>query len=115
MRELLIQWLRKAMEMKSGEELYIPCDTKVSQADFYSLLRKELGILRNIDSTEAVKLRVYTTYKDGQFWVVLKKIAVTPLVAFKKDIEGTISRVHISNTKDQERLEMLKAKEVVNG
>ena len=108
MRELLIKWIREAMAMQSGEELYIPADSKQASDDFYGLLRKELNILRTIEPEEAAKLRASTAFKDSQFWVVIKKIAVTPLVAFKKDVEGTVSRVTISNDKEVQRIQRLK-------
>lgn len=112
MRELLIKWLREALELETGEELYIPADNKQAQQDFYSALRKELNVMKSIDTEEAAKLRIFTTYRDSQFWVVIKKIAITPLVAYKKDTEGKISRVKLSNDKDKERLERLRKEEV---
>jgi hypothetical protein len=108
MRELLIKWLNEGIAMQSGEELYIPTDSAAYQKDLYNLLRKELCILRSIDAENAAKLRIYTVYKDRQFWVVIKKINVTPLVAFKKTAEGVISRVTISNEKEKQRLVRLK-------
>jgi TusA-related sulfurtransferase len=108
MRELIIKWLREAMQLSSGEELFIPADSKTAQDDMYSYMRKELNILKNIEPEEAVKLRISTTFRDKGFWVVIKKISVTPLVAFKKDVNGEVSRVSISNDKDQLRLARLK-------
>ena len=108
MRELLIKWLYEGLELETGEELYIPADSKVNQQDIYQLLRKELNVLRNIDAEKAAKLRISTNYKDGQHWIVLKKISVTPLVAFKKDRDGNVSRVSIRNEKDMERIKLLK-------
>ena len=89
------------MNLNTGEELYIPADNSISQKDFYNAIRKELNILRNVNTEEAAKLRIYNTYKDGKFWTVIKKIAITPLTAFKKDSEGNVSRVVISNDKDK--------------
>ena len=108
MRELLIKWLREALELETGEELYIPADNKQAQQDFYAALRKELTVMKSIDTEEASKLRIFTTYRDSQFWVVLKKIVITPLVAYKKDAQGNVSRVKLSNNKDKERIEKLR-------
>jgi hypothetical protein len=108
MREILIKWLREGLELQTGEELYIPCDNKVAQGDFYNSLRKELAVMRGLDSEEAAKLRISSAYKDRQFWVTIKKIALTPLTAFKKDNEGQVSRVTISNDKDKLRIQRLK-------
>lgn len=108
MRELLIKWLQEGLKLGSGEELYIPADSKLAQQDFYQAIRKELIVLRSIQPEAASKLRISTTYKDGQFWVVIKKIALTPLVAFKKNNEGTVSRVEISNERDKLRIATLK-------
>ena len=111
MRELLIKWLQEGLALKSEEELYIPADSKANQADLYNLLRRELGILRQVDAENAAKLRISTVYKDRQFWIILKKISLTPLVAFKKDAEGTVTRVTISNERDKRRLERLKGED----
>ena len=108
MKNLIIQWLYKGLELESGEELYIPVDNKVAQSEMYNALRKELGVLRQIDAEKAAKLRISSTWKDNAFWVVLKKISVTPLVAFKKDADGTVSRVTIVNDKDNQRIQRLK-------
>lgn len=108
MRELIIKWLREGLKLESGEEIYIPTDSKPNQSDMYNLLRKELAVMRQIDVSDASKLRISTTYKDSQFWVVIKKISLTPLVAFKKDIDGTVSRLTLTHDKHQERLQMLK-------
>lgn len=101
MRDLLIKWLNEGMALQTGEELYIPSDNAVSQKDFYNAIRKELNILRNINTVEAAKLRIFNTYKDGKFWTVVKKISITPLVAFKKNSDGVVSRVEIVNEKDK--------------
>jgi len=108
MRDILVKWIQQGLVLKTGEELYIPCDNKVAQGDFYNSLRKELNVYRNIDPEESAKLRVSSSYKDRQFWVVIKKIALTPLTAFKKSNDGEVSRVTIQNTKEQQRLERLK-------
>lgn len=107
MRTLIVQWLHEGLKMNTGEELYIPCDNEQSQKDNYQLFRKELNTLRAVSPTEAAKLRVFSTFKDTQFWVVIKKISVTPLVAFKKSADG-VSRVTISNDRDAQRLANLK-------
>jgi hypothetical protein len=110
MRELLIKWLREGLALQSGEEIYIPADNKTNQGDLYNMLRRELSILRNIDAEGAAKLRISTTFKDGAFWVVLKKISVTPLIAFKKNNDGEVSRITITNTSEQDRITKLKNK-----
>lgn len=108
MRELIIKWLYEAMELETGEELYIPADNEANQKDLYSMLRKELGILRQLQAENAAKLRIYPQFKDMNHWVVIKKISVTPLVAFKKSTDGKVSRVHITNDKEQARINKFK-------
>lgn len=98
------------MQLTTGEELFIPTDSQTAQKDTYSLFRKELEILRHIEPEESAKIRIYTTYKDGKFWVGLKKVAITPLVAFKKDVNGTVSRLSITNDRETDRIKMLKEK-----
>jgi len=110
MREIIIKWLREATQLNTGEELYIPTDNQTAQKDTYGLFRKELEILRRIEPEESAKIRIYTTYRDGKFWVGLKKVSITPLVAFKKDADGTVSRISITNERETDRIKMLKEK-----
>lgn len=106
MRDLLVQWLYKALEMDTGEELYIPSDNKDNQKEMYKQFRRELDTMRKLDPENAAKIRVSTTYKDTKFWVVLKKVSVTPLTAYKKGANG-IERVQIVNERDALRREKL--------
>lgn len=98
MREILIKWLHEGLKLETGEEIYLPVDSEPEQRSTYKNLRKELDILKCIDPVNAVKLRISTSYKDSKMWVVIKKISVTPLVAFKKGING-VERVKIEHKK----------------
>ena len=106
MREIVIGWLQKGCSLSTGEELYIPTDSANSQKDMYKDFRRELEVLKRIDPEESVKLRISTTYRDGGFWVVIKKIAITPLVAFIKSADG-VRKVSIDYEKQKTRIAKL--------
>lgn len=90
MREIIIGWLHEGLTMKTGEELFIPSDSKDHQRELYKYFRKELDIMRELDPEGAAKLRVSTQFKDLRFWVVIKKINATPLTAFRKGTDGVV-------------------------
>lgn len=90
MREILINWLHESLKMDTGEEMYIPADSKDHQKELYKAFRKELDVMRDIDPESAAKLRVGTAFKDLKFWVMIRKINATPLTAFKKGTDGVV-------------------------
>lgn len=103
MRTLIIKWLHEALKLQTGEEIYIPADNKDTQKDLYKMFRRELDTLREIDPEGAAKIRVGTAFKDMKMWVMLRKVSVTPLVAFKKSASG-VERVSITNDRKERSL-----------
>jgi len=110
-REIVIKWLHKATEeLTTGEELLFPAETKPDQKDKRRLFINELRILNKIDPVAAAEIQIYSRFRDHRFWVVIKKIAFSPLVAFKRDVKGNIERVIIEDDSEKmRRLSLMKS------
>lgn len=96
MKEIIMQWLYKGLELKTGEELYIAADGKDHQKELYKMFRKELEVMRNINPEDAAKLKIGCTFKDLRFWIFVKKMNITPLVGFKKS-DDEVTRVTVAS------------------
>lgn len=101
---LYIEWLEKAKTLQAQEELLFPAASAEEQKQLTRILRKELKNMQMIDPVEASSIEVHKKFKDYKHWVTLKKIAGTPLIAFKKGVDGKIERVAITLTGREKRL-----------
>ncbi len=109
-REIIIKWLQKASEMEPNERMLFPADTRRDQKEKCKLFLQELKILAKIDPIGASQLQVTTKFEDHRLWVVVKKIAFSPLIAFKKDKDGIVERVIIDDDSDKmRRLALMKS------
>ena len=102
-RDIVVTWLHKASEeLTTGEEMLLPAETGPDQKDKRKAFIRELRILSKIDPIAAAELQITARFRDHRFWIVLKKIAFSPLIAFKKDRAGKVVRVIIED--DTEKL-----------
>lgn len=102
-REIAIKWIHKLLELETGEELFLHVHSKQDQKNQLKLYKKELDILEKINPVAASSVHIYPIYKDKRFWVVLRKVATSPMIAFKKDSEGNIQRVVLDEHSDELR------------
>jgi hypothetical protein len=102
-REIVIKWLHKASEeLVTGEEMLFPAGTDPDQKDKRKAFIKELRIFSKIDPIAAAELQITARFRDHRFWIVIKKIAFSPLIAFKKGRNGKVIRIIIED--DAEKL-----------
>lgn len=94
-RETAVQWIYKALEMKIGESLFIPCDNKQSLRDKLKTFRKELDILSEISYQDFSTLELKAKFQDGKFWIVLNRVAGESVVAFKKCLQDRVEKVKL--------------------
>lgn len=92
---LVLEWLEKAKELQPGEEYHYAVPNYEEQLRLARDLRRELKHFAEINPVEASKFQVLKKYRDKHHFVYLRKIGGTPLIAFKKDLHGKISRVSI--------------------
>ena len=92
---LVLEWLEKAKELQPGEEYHYAVANHEEQLRLAREVRRELKKYASINPVEASKFQVLMKYRDKHHFVYLRKIGGTPLVAFKKDTHGNISRVSI--------------------
>jgi hypothetical protein len=108
-RDLLIRWIEEALTAKTGEELHLPVETRKDRKALLKALQKEVEILRRIDPVPASTLVLSERTKDGQLYVIIKKVMMTPLVGFLKRQNGETERIEISHERDRwRRLKLMK-------
>jgi len=102
-REILIQWLKEISTASAGEEIFLPTDSRQLQLETVVAIKRELRIMAEIDPVQAAQIRASKVFKDGKLWVVLKKIPHSPLLGFKKGMDGVIERVNLEDLSSKKR------------
>ena len=103
-REIILGWLNKLSSCPTGDEIYIPLENKQDQRIFHKLVLKELKVMEQLDPITASQISTYTVVRDSRWWVVLKKLSVSPCTAFHKSAETTkIERVSLEIDGEQKR------------
>lgn len=102
-REILIQWLKEISEASAGEEIFLPTDNRQLQMETIVAVKRELRIMAEIDPVKAAQIRVSKVFRDGKLWVRLKKIPHSPLLGFKKGVDGVIERVNLEDLSAKRR------------
>ena len=103
-RRLAQKWLQSVIdELSKGEELLLPAKNKQDVKEKQRLFVDELRVLTKIDPISASELQVATRFKDHRFWLVVKKVAFSPLIAFKKGRNGEVERVIMTDSSERRR------------
>lgn len=104
MSEVYRVWFRKAASMKAGERIFLPVETKNEGQHVISLLKKEQDAYAQVDAVEAASVNISPpTMRDNRLWVILRKMAHSPLVAFVKTDDEAVPQKVILGT-DEVRL-----------
>ena len=88
-------WVEKTLQLKPGEELFIPCDNKTAQINLKTRLygaRKEYS---SVDPIGAESISFSPVFRDGQPFVKCYKSPETANKGFIKSADGTIREVTI--------------------
>ena len=103
-KRLAQQWLQTAIdELSKEEELLLPAKNKQDVKEKLRLFSKELRVLAKIDLISASELQITTRFKDHRFWLVIKKVSFSPLIAFKKGRGGEVKRILIEDSSERRR------------
>lgn len=98
------QWLQSVMEgLSTGEELLLPAISKRDVREKLRVFSNELRVLAKIDFAKASELQITTRFKDHRFWLVVKKVAYSPFIGFKKGKGGEVERVLIDDSFEKRR------------
>lgn len=98
------KWLQSVVEgLSTGEELLLPALSNKDAKEKLSLFSKELRVLSKIDPTASSELQITTRFKDHRFWLVVKKVAYSSLIGFKKGKNGEVERVLINDSFERRR------------
>ena len=92
-RALVIQYLKEAIDLEYGEELFIPAESRSDQMHLMKTIIQEIRILEKIDPLTASSLIIHGAFKSHRLWVVLKKVVASPTTAFKKTEKGEVERI----------------------
>ena len=111
-RRIINKWLNSVSEgLSSGEELLLPAKSKQDVKQQQVLFLRELRILSITDPIAASQLLIVTRFKDHRFWLVIKKVAFSPLIGFRKDKDGKVERVEITDSSERRRRLLLMAED----
>jgi len=102
-REIISQWIDKALPLKLHSKLYIPVESKAASKKILSAFNKELSILAELDPENAGTLFISTVYKEKHFWIVIEKVIGNPLVGFIREPDGEMVRITINCDPERER------------
>ena len=102
-RRLTQQWLQSADNLSIGEELLLPAKSKQDVKEKLRLFFIELRLLAKIDPISSSELQIMTRFKDHRFWLVIKKVAYSPLIGFKKGKNGEVERILINDSSGRRR------------
>jgi hypothetical protein len=98
------KWLRSVAEnLSTGEELLLPALSNKDAKDKLIIFSRELKLLTKIDPTKYSELQTTTRFKDHRFWVVVKKLAYSPFIAFKKGKGGKVERILMEDSSEKKR------------
>ena len=102
-RALVIKYLKEAVDLEYGEELYIPAESKNDQMHLLKTLIQEIRVLERIDPLTASSLIIHGAFKSHRLWVVLKKVVSSPTTAFRKGTGGEVERVNFDFDSERSR------------
>jgi hypothetical protein len=101
-RDLVIEYLRQAINLQFEEELFIPAESRNDQLHLMRSIIQEIRILEKIDPITASSLIVHAAFKSHRMWVVLKKVVASPTTAFIKTEDG-VERVEFKFDSERAR------------
>jgi len=85
------EYIIAAAEMELGDELFIPCPTRQARKKTLTKVRNvadEYKTLVNVD----VNFEIKPEFRDGKYWVLIKKVPVERAFFVKNVIEGKLQK-----------------------
>jgi len=104
----LMSWINKTLQLPVGESFHIACNNKSQRKEFMKALKKEMKIMADVTPSTALQIKLYPRTKDSEMYVVLEKVDATPLVGFKKRIDGVVERITIPDPAKERRLKLMR-------
>ncbi len=102
-RQVIIKWLHKTLNAEIGEEYYLNVHAKDEQKRLTKAFKDEIKILSKIDPIGASQLYVFSIFKDKRFWVVIRKVAISLTVGFKKVLDGSLVKEELEDNAEEVR------------
>lgn len=105
------QWFDEALSLSAGQALHLPVHDKAEQKSTAKAFNKLLQKYAYVNAEKASMLSITTTFKDSTHWVKITRLAQSPLVGFKTNVDGTQERVLLKNETVRRRQLMLMIKD----
>jgi len=98
------EYIEKAAEQPFGAEIYIPCEHRKQQMRLRTKVNNAADeYCQAIDPS--IYLFVKKVFKDGRFWVVIKKLKKSQALFLKESEEAGVKKLE---TEDPEIIRMVK-------
>ena len=102
LNSIIDRWVKEAMSLNPGEELFIPCHSKIERTKTLRQFSRILVEYMKIDAVTASKLLAVPIFQDGKHWAKITMRSQSPLVGFKK-VNGELVKVTLSDDSDRIR------------
>ncbi|MBW1855918.1 MAG: hypothetical protein JRJ00_14775 [Deltaproteobacteria bacterium] len=99
------KWFDQAMSLLGGQELFVPTDNKRDATAWMKKFNRVKLLSTRDFPVEAESVSITMPYRDGRWWIRLKKEAA-PFTGYLKDETGHLKKVQLEY--DPERSRMLK-------
>lgn len=101
-RELIINWIYKALDLDLDDELYIPGETREYCRRTVKKFNKEIELLYKLSPEKAGTLIATSTFKDRRHWILLKRTLGNPFIGFVKKSSGEKERILINKEEKED-------------
>jgi hypothetical protein len=85
------EYILAAAELELGDELYIPCQTRQSRKKTLTKVRNVADEYKTLVNTD-VNFHIKAEFKDGKYWVMIRKIPVERAFFVKNVLEGKLQK-----------------------
>ena len=107
-REIVVEWIEKAVALSLGEKISIPCETRQEAKEAVKTFKKELKILAEIDPLKSSKLFISMRAAESVWWLTINRVQPTSLVGFVTRSDGKTERVELGDPDKSRRILLMK-------
>jgi len=94
---LSYQWFQQALSLKEEEEIFIPVSSKIEQKTLCKDIRRVATEYNTVDKVKASRIEVVGSFRDSRLWIRIHIKPTSPLVGFKKDANGNMKRIVLTD------------------
>jgi hypothetical protein len=102
MKDLIVKWFEQAINLPTGKEILLECESKQEQTYVKKILN-DLKKEYHVDPVEASKISVRTQRKDRRFWVIIRKRSTSLMIGFIRDENSNTEKLVITENNSLHR------------